>query len=557
MLLDHQETITKYNKEMTRVNLFYVREVGLCWEKAALLTLIDLLCENELGLCWAGYEKLMKSLNISKDNYKIFKNNLYKLKKYGLIHILSTSSKLKSTSQDLYIISLVICPDHPWKDKKFEDVENEIMCFEKEQFKKYTKSSRASENVSEASENARIMPLSISNTSLAHPYQYTPKKTNTDQNSKIENHGKNLTPKPDLSDCVIDEDNLLGRLARGSKRPTSKKQLKTWITEYGYQVVKEAVENGEKISNMANLGGFVNSELLKIKESNKHIEQAKSAEIDKKARNEASERNWNIQNEWWKERYRDFENSVNTTKKISDHLMEELKNLIESYPTRSIHLSFKTDFFNSGVTPKHFKAWVDGYNKRQENHKNEDIEAKDNKTYTDHLTRPEFGHDADKDDGENRSAAPSPTTPSMSSSPSESSTKPVTEKSTALLALKDKLLATVTEKLESRRANENLNTGENRLVQQNDKTHTISPASLLSQKNSNVGIKSVGIKLSKKCSEIYQLIKTHPGERLPFYAAKINVHPHTLERSLKKLKDLNIVEHRGCKKTGGYYVVPA
>ena len=53
---------------------------------------------------------------------------------------------------------------------------------------------------------------------------------------------------------------------------------------------------------------------------------------------------------------------------------------------------------------------------------------------------------------------------------------------------------------------------------------------------------------------IKQLVATHPGIRVPQIARIVQKSKQTIERVVSRLKKEGEIEHRGSKKTGGYYV---
>ena len=54
--------------------------------------------------------------------------------------------------------------------------------------------------------------------------------------------------------------------------------------------------------------------------------------------------------------------------------------------------------------------------------------------------------------------------------------------------------------------------------------------------------------------KILRLIKTHPGTRVPYLHSVVTASQATVERVLSALIAEGRNEHRGSKKTGGYYV---
>ena len=61
--------------------------------------------------------------------------------------------------------------------------------------------------------------------------------------------------------------------------------------------------------------------------------------------------------------------------------------------------------------------------------------------------------------------------------------------------------------------------------------------------------------LNEGIKSLLNLINENPGENAIKLSEKINVPLKTIERWLKLLKNRNLVEHRGSKKTGGYFVI--
>ena len=54
--------------------------------------------------------------------------------------------------------------------------------------------------------------------------------------------------------------------------------------------------------------------------------------------------------------------------------------------------------------------------------------------------------------------------------------------------------------------------------------------------------------------KILRLIKTHPGTRVPYLHSVVTASQATVERVLSALIAEGKIEHRGSKKTGGYYI---
>ena len=55
--------------------------------------------------------------------------------------------------------------------------------------------------------------------------------------------------------------------------------------------------------------------------------------------------------------------------------------------------------------------------------------------------------------------------------------------------------------------------------------------------------------------DVFRLILENPGCRVPFFVKKLSVSRATVERAIATLISLGKIEHRGSKKTGGYYAV--
>ena len=54
--------------------------------------------------------------------------------------------------------------------------------------------------------------------------------------------------------------------------------------------------------------------------------------------------------------------------------------------------------------------------------------------------------------------------------------------------------------------------------------------------------------------DVFRLILENPGSRVSFFVKKLSVSRATVERTIAALIFLGKIEHRGSKKTGGYYV---
>lgn len=66
---------------------------------------------------------------------------------------------------------------------------------------------------------------------------------------------------------------------------------------------------------------------------------------------------------------------------------------------------------------------------------------------------------------------------------------------------------------------------------------------------------SYGVDVREKLITLLDAIQSHLGTRTSALQELINIPEKTLERHIKILKDAGLVEYRGSKKTGGYYIV--
>lgn len=73
------------------------------------------------------------------------------------------------------------------------------------------------------------------------------------------------------------------------------------------------------------------------------------------------------------------------------------------------------------------------------------------------------------------------------------------------------------------------------------------------QKISSISISPEGI--NEGINELYEHIRSKPGNRIPQLASSLGVPTKTVERRAAALKQQGLIEYRGSKKTGGYYVV--
>jgi ATP-dependent DNA helicase RecG len=60
--------------------------------------------------------------------------------------------------------------------------------------------------------------------------------------------------------------------------------------------------------------------------------------------------------------------------------------------------------------------------------------------------------------------------------------------------------------------------------------------------------------LKQKLIDLMKNITIEEGKRIPFYANKISEHEKNVERYFKLFRDKQLVEYRGSKKSGGYYL---
>ena len=59
--------------------------------------------------------------------------------------------------------------------------------------------------------------------------------------------------------------------------------------------------------------------------------------------------------------------------------------------------------------------------------------------------------------------------------------------------------------------------------------------------------------LNRGQQAVLDCIKAHPGLRVPGIEAETGIPAKSIERHVSALIDKNLIEHRGSKKTGGYY----
>ena len=67
------------------------------------------------------------------------------------------------------------------------------------------------------------------------------------------------------------------------------------------------------------------------------------------------------------------------------------------------------------------------------------------------------------------------------------------------------------------------------------------------------GVVNGAIKLSDVQQRIVDAIKVRPGINAGTLATTLDLGTSTIDRGVRYLKDLNLIEFRGSRKTGGYY----
>lgn len=73
------------------------------------------------------------------------------------------------------------------------------------------------------------------------------------------------------------------------------------------------------------------------------------------------------------------------------------------------------------------------------------------------------------------------------------------------------------------------------------------------QEDGGLNEKSGG--LNEGLKFLLMVIKENPGIQIKELAEKLNRSIDTLDKQIKKLTEINLVERRGSKKTGGYWMV--
>lgn len=60
--------------------------------------------------------------------------------------------------------------------------------------------------------------------------------------------------------------------------------------------------------------------------------------------------------------------------------------------------------------------------------------------------------------------------------------------------------------------------------------------------------------INEGINSLFEYIKNNPNQRVSQIGEDLGIPAKTLERWIKKLKENKMVEYRGSKKTGGYFV---
>ena len=63
------------------------------------------------------------------------------------------------------------------------------------------------------------------------------------------------------------------------------------------------------------------------------------------------------------------------------------------------------------------------------------------------------------------------------------------------------------------------------------------------------------VELNAGQKKVLDRIKAHPGLKVPGIEAETGIPAKSVERHIKVLISRNLIEHRGSKKTGGYYAL--
>lgn len=61
--------------------------------------------------------------------------------------------------------------------------------------------------------------------------------------------------------------------------------------------------------------------------------------------------------------------------------------------------------------------------------------------------------------------------------------------------------------------------------------------------------------INEGIKQMLALITERPGINIPDISQRLKIPPKTLERWLKQLKDQRVIEHRGSRRTGGYFPI--
>jgi len=67
--------------------------------------------------------------------------------------------------------------------------------------------------------------------------------------------------------------------------------------------------------------------------------------------------------------------------------------------------------------------------------------------------------------------------------------------------------------------------------------------------------KQVNEGVNEGVNELFKLIESNSGKRIPYYASVLRVSEKTIERWFRQLRQAQKIEFRGAPKTGGYFIV--
>ena len=59
--------------------------------------------------------------------------------------------------------------------------------------------------------------------------------------------------------------------------------------------------------------------------------------------------------------------------------------------------------------------------------------------------------------------------------------------------------------------------------------------------------------LRDELASLLRLVRNHPGRGVPFFLASVKASRATVERAVRALVRAGRIEHRGSRKTGGYF----